>query len=79
MMVIKLLRSVIHAAVFFSKEGFDIPSLVKFKRENKKVKAVYCQDTVCEAIPAEQITNEQLLELNVDILIPAALGKRDSR
>jgi glutamate dehydrogenase (NADP+) len=34
---------------------------------------VYCDGSVCEAIDADTITNEQLLELDVDILIPAAL------
>ncbi len=57
----------------FSAEGFDIPSLVHAKQETQEVKAVYCKESVCEAVPAEKITNEQLLELDVDILIPAAL------
>jgi len=34
---------------------------------------VYCQGTVCEAVDAEHISNEELLTLPVDILIPAAL------
>ena len=57
----------------FRKEGFDIPSLVKIKNETRQLKAVYCEGSVCEAIEADTITNEQLLELDVDILIPAAL------
>ncbi len=57
----------------YSAEGFDVPSLIRAKQDTQKVQAVYCQGTVCEAIPAEQISNEQLLELDVDILIPAAL------
>lgn len=54
-------------------EGFDVPSLITAKLETRKVQAVYCQGSVCEIIPAQQITNEELLELDVDILIPAAL------
>lgn len=57
----------------YSKTGFDVPSLIHSKNEMKQLKAVYCQGTVCELVPADQITNEQLLELDVDILIPAAL------
>ena len=57
----------------FSADGFDVPSLIHAKNSAKVVKAVYCKDSVCEAIPAETITNEQLLELDVDILIPSAL------
>ena len=57
----------------YSKEGFDVPSLIRMKQESQQVQAVYCEGTVCEAVPAQKISNEQLLELDVDILIPAAL------
>jgi len=57
----------------YREEGFDIPSLVKTKNETRKLKAVYCEGSVCEAIEAQTITNNQLLELDVDILIPAAM------
>ncbi|QLH41981.1 MAG: Glu/Leu/Phe/Val dehydrogenase [Coxiellaceae bacterium] len=57
----------------YSDKGFDVPSLIKAKHETKEVRPVYCKESVCEAVPAQQITNEQLLELAVDILIPAAL------
>lgn len=57
----------------YKEEGFDVPSLIHAKLETKKVQAVYCEDSVCEIIPAQQITNEELLALDVDILIPAAL------
>jgi len=53
--------------------GFDVPSLVRIKNETRRVQAVYCHDSVCEMIDADRITNEQLLELDVDVLIPAAL------
>jgi glutamate dehydrogenase (NADP+) len=54
-------------------EGFDVPSLIHFKNSSRQLKAVYCEGSVCELVAAESITNEQLLELDVDILIPAAL------
>jgi len=57
----------------YSKEGFDVPSLIKAKQDTQKVQAVYCEGTVCEMVPADQITNEQLLSLDVDLLIPSAL------
>jgi len=57
----------------YSKEGFDVPSLIQAKRDTQKVQAVYCEGTVCEMVPADPITNDELLELEVDILIPAAL------
>ncbi len=54
-------------------EGFDIPSLIRTKEETRHVKAVYCDGALCHAIDADNITNAELLELDVDILIPAAL------
>ena len=54
-------------------DGFDIPSLIYMKNESRRLQAVYCDGSVCEAVDAEVISNEELLELDVDILIPAAL------
>lgn len=54
-------------------EGFDVPSLMHMKKETQRVQAVYCEGSVCEMVPAQQITNEELLALDVDLLIPAAL------
>lgn len=54
-------------------EGFDVPSLIRIKNETRKLQAVYCDGAICKLIEAETITNEQLLELDVDLLIPAAL------
>jgi glutamate dehydrogenase (NADP+) len=58
----------------YHENGFDIASLVQAKNETQKVEGVYCEGTVCELIDGvKHITNEQLLALDVDILIPAAL------
>jgi glutamate dehydrogenase (NADP+) len=57
----------------FKEEGFDIPSLIHIKNESRQLKAVYCDGSVCEAVDADNLSNEQLLELDVDLLIPAAL------
>lgn len=53
--------------------GFDVPSLIRNKLETKRVMAVYCEGSVCQMIDAEQLTQDELLALDVDILIPAAL------
>ena len=53
--------------------GFDVPSLIHIKNESRRLMAVYCDGSICEAVEADTITNEQLLELDVDILIPAAM------
>jgi len=57
----------------YRQEGFDVPSLIRKKKETQKVQAVYCEGSVCEVVPAQHISNEELLALDVDILIPAAL------
>lgn len=57
----------------YREQGFDIPSLIHFKNDSRELKAVYCSGSVCEGVDAQVITNEELLELDVDILIPAAL------
>ncbi len=57
----------------FREKGFDIPSLIYQKNERRKLEAVYCNDSICETVEADTITNEELLELDVDVLIPAAL------
>ncbi|MGB3207838.1 MAG: Glu/Leu/Phe/Val dehydrogenase [Crinalium sp.] len=57
----------------YAKQGLDIPSIRQYKLSSKGIKAVYCQDTVCNIVEHESLTNEELLALDVDILIPAAL------
>ena len=57
----------------YNKQGFDIPLAIQAKRANKEITAVYGKGSVCETPGVECINNRQLLELPVDILIPAAL------
>lgn len=58
----------------YSKKGLNIPSVKQHKEASRKLEAVYCKGTVCTVVDEhEQITNDQLLELDVDVLIPAAL------
>ncbi|MEQ8539086.1 MAG: Glu/Leu/Phe/Val dehydrogenase [Coleofasciculus sp. D1-CHI-01] len=57
----------------YAKKGLDIPSIRQYKMLSQSLQAVYCQDTVCNIVEHEQLTNAELLGLDVDILIPAAL------
>jgi len=57
----------------YSEAGFDIESLWQEKQRSKQIKGVYCKDSVCELVEHVSISNEELLMLDVDILIPAAL------
>ncbi|MFC6673120.1 Glu/Leu/Phe/Val family dehydrogenase [Marinobacterium aestuariivivens] len=57
----------------YSDEGFDIERLWQVKQQSRKVSAVYCEGSVCETKDHEEISNAELLALDVDLLIPAAL------
>ena len=57
----------------YREEGFDVPSVIRAKNEKKRLDALYCECSVCEQVDAREISNEELLELDVDVLIPAAL------
>ena len=72
----------------FREDGIDIPRAIELKRQRESLSDVYGSRSVCDCPkcgclechcdPAdggtgETITNEQLLELDVDVLIPAAL------
>jgi len=57
----------------YKPEGFDIPSLMQVKNEARKLQAVYCTGSLCEDVESVSISNAELLELDVDVLIPAAL------
>lgn len=57
----------------YSDDGFDVNSIYQGKQQTNRVTALYCEHSVCELVQHEKITNSQLLELDVDILIPAAL------
>lgn len=72
----------------FREAGLDIPNAIALKTQRKSVADVYGTRSVCDCpvcgcvechcdpqdtATGDVITNEQLLELDVDILIPAAL------
>ena len=57
----------------YAPDGLDIPSVRQHKDSNKEMKAVYCRDTVCDLVKHETISNQDLLTLDVDVLVPAAL------
>ncbi|NEP58867.1 MAG: Glu/Leu/Phe/Val dehydrogenase [Symploca sp. SIO2G7] len=57
----------------YAKQGLDIPSIRQYKASTQGIKAVYCQGTVCNIVEHQSLSNEELLALDVDVLIPAAL------
>jgi len=66
-------------AVSDSKEGVYVPDGIDPEKvlETKKGRGMlancYCKGSVCDMQNCKKITNEELLELEVDILVPAAL------
>ncbi len=57
----------------YAEDGFDVESLYQHKQSTRKLAGVYFEGTVCELVDHQKITNEELLELDVDLLVPAAL------
>lgn len=57
----------------YAPQGLDIPSIRQFKESTRGIKAVYCEGSLCSGVDHEAISNGDLLELDVDILVPAAL------
>lgn len=56
-----------------SAQGLDIAKILECKKEKGEVSGCYCIGGVCDMKQGKKITNEELLELPVDILVPAAL------
>lgn len=54
-------------------KGMDPRHVLSAKREKGMIDGCYCIGSVCDCEHYKQITNEQLLQLKVDVLIPAAL------
>ncbi len=57
----------------YAPQGLDITSVKKHKNQSREMKAVYCHDSVCSIVEHQVISNQELLALDVDVLIPAAL------
>jgi glutamate dehydrogenase (NADP+) len=54
--------------------GFDMESLWRGKQASHQLRGIYCQEAVCEVVEHRTIGNDELLELDVDVLMLAALG-----
>lgn len=54
-------------------DGLAVETTLSCKKEKGMVAGCYCKGSVCDVKYGRSITNEQLLELSVDILVPAAL------
>ncbi len=57
----------------FNSAGLDPDPIKENKEATRQLKNIYCDRSICEERECEKISNEELLELEVDLLIPAAL------
>lgn len=60
----------------YSDYGLDVEAIKRYKEETRNLEAVYFDSSVSESIKEADhihISNEELLELDVDLLVPAAL------
>lgn len=54
-------------------DGLSVEKTLECKKEKGTVAGCYCKGSVCDVKFGKAISNEELLELPVDILVPAAL------
>ena len=59
----------------WNKNGHDMDpvEVMKAKKKAGQIDGCYCKGTVCDCLNFSKIDNEKLLELPVDVLVPAAL------
>ncbi len=57
----------------YVKDGLSVDKTMECKKEKGVVAGCYCKGSVCDIKYGKTVTNEELLELPVDILVPAAL------
>jgi len=53
--------------------SLDVPLVMECKKKKGMLSGCYCAGGVCDVNRGEVITNEELLELPVDVIVPAAL------
>lgn len=57
----------------YVKEGLNPVKTLECKQKTGKLAGCYCKGSVCDLKSGKPISNEELLELPVDILVPSAL------
>lgn len=57
----------------YVEDGLDPRATLQCKEQNGSLEKCFCQDGVCHNAKGKIITNEELLSLDVDVLVPAAL------
>jgi len=57
----------------YDEAGLDVNKVKEFKDEFRSFGSDYCKRSVCDSVTHKTITHEELLALDVDLLVPAAL------
>lgn len=57
----------------YVKDGLSVAKTLECKKEKGSVGGCYCKGSVCDVKYGKPLTNEELLELPVDVLVPSAL------
>lgn len=57
----------------YSETGIDVENVKNCKDNHNTLESEYCDGSVCESLEHKIITHQELLALDVDLLIPAAL------
>lgn len=63
----------------YLKEGLDVVKTLECKTQKGNLGECYCRDGICSLSYGKPVTNEEILELAVDVLIPAALENQITR
>lgn len=53
--------------------GLNVDDVKQYKDQTSELQAVYCDGSDCKIIEHEKLTNEELLELEIDVLVLAAM------
>lgn len=54
-------------------QGLEPEKTKECQKQNGKLAGCYCSKSVCDLNLGEQISNDELLEMDVDVLVPAAI------
>lgn len=57
----------------FVEKGLNPEETLRCREKRGKIAGCYCIDSVCDLSYGKQISNEELLEMEVDVLVPAAI------
>jgi len=54
-------------------DGLNIEEVIRAKNDGQSMDEIYCKGSVSDSSEVDRISNEKLLQIDVDLLIPAAL------